>query len=311
MSNVSVVIPSYNHAAFLEERLVSILNQTFKNFEVIIIDDCSTDNSVNIIKQFITNNPAFKVKHFIVNEVNSGSGYTSWQKGVELAETPYVWIAETDDFSHKDFLKKQVEILDKHKNTSLVFCGSNYMNQKGEYLYNSTNRTRDLNVPTNSFKIFDSKIFIDRMPFSTYITNGSSVVFRKPKQAIPKELFSFKQSSDQFFWTFLIKNNSFAFLNKNLNFFRRHDGSTTVKISKTRQKQVYLEKINYINYFKLPRKYKEFIKHYIKYFVHVNRFQMFNSSLILKIENVKNLRLKYFELLFKFYIAKIIKRFNE
>ena len=89
MPNVSIIIPSYNHAIFLQDRLNSIVNQTYKDWETIIIDDKSTDNSVEIIEKFIKQNLNFKVKHFCVNETNSGSGYHSWKKGIELAETNY------------------------------------------------------------------------------------------------------------------------------------------------------------------------------------------------------------------------------
>lgn len=70
---VSVIIPNYNHARFLDERIQSVINQTYQNFELIILDDNSTDNSVEVMNQY-KDDP--HVSQIVVNEVNSGSTYT-------------------------------------------------------------------------------------------------------------------------------------------------------------------------------------------------------------------------------------------
>ena len=98
---VSVIIPNYNHAKFLKERIESVLNQTYKNFEIIILDDKSTDDSVGIIKQYADNN---YVKHILINEKNSGSPFRQWLKGFELAKGELIWIAESDDSCENSFL---------------------------------------------------------------------------------------------------------------------------------------------------------------------------------------------------------------
>ena len=77
MPNVSVIIPNYNHALYLQVRLDSVFNQTYQDFEVIILDDCSTDNSREIIEKY-ANNP--KTSHIIFNDVNSGSTIKQWEK---------------------------------------------------------------------------------------------------------------------------------------------------------------------------------------------------------------------------------------
>ena len=81
MPKVTIIVPSYNHSQFLNERLSTIINQTFQDFELIIIDDYSTDNSQEILQKFVTENQS-KVSHFIINDKNSGSGYNSWKKGI-------------------------------------------------------------------------------------------------------------------------------------------------------------------------------------------------------------------------------------
>lgn len=307
MPKVSIIIPSYNHALFLQDRLDTILNQTFKNWEAIIIDDQSSDDSVQVIKAFLKINPDFRVKHFIVNDKNSGSGYNSWKKGIELSETEYVWIAETDDYSESNFLEELVEILDQNENVALAFCGSNYV-EKGKIIYDSTNRTKDLNVEINEFKVIDNNIFFNKMPFNTYITNGSSVVFRKPKLEIPSELFSNRLCSDIFLWSYLLQNSSFAFVNKKLNFFRRHDGSTSSYLHKNKLESIYHEKAKYLNYFKQIDKYDQFLDHYIKHYIWHHKKEFLNTSSFQKIQSGKKIKVLYFYKLIQLFVHKFFRK---
>lgn len=306
MTKVSIIIPSYNHGHFLKDRLTTIAKQTYKNWEAIIIDDKSSDNSVEIITNFITDNPTFKVKHFIINEDNSGSGYNSWQKGIELAETEYIWIAETDDYSDTNFLKELVLILEEHSNCALAFCNSNYV-ENNKIIYTSSKRTNDLNVGENNFKIIKSDVFLNRMPFNTYITNGSAVVFRKPINKIPIEIFNNRLCSDLFLWSYLVQGSSFAFLNKKLNYFRRHEGSTSSYLQKNKLESVYHEKAKYLNYFLQTDKYGQFIDHYIKHYIWSNKKDFLNTESIQKINLNKNLKMLYFYKLSKFIISKFSK----
>jgi glycosyltransferase involved in cell wall biosynthesis len=304
MPKLSIIIPSYNHSNFLKQRLDSIVNQSFTDWQLIIIDDNSTDGSIEILKSFVKENKII-VKHFIINEVNSGSGYNSWKKGLELADTEYIWIAETDDYSESNFLEESIHILEKKPNCAFSFCSSVYVDEHQKKLYDSTSRTKYLKVDENEYSFFDASTMLDVMPFQPLITNGRSVVFRNPKLNIPSVIFENRQSSDIFLWTFLLKGKEFAFINKKMNYFRRHEGSTTTKTSKLKQESVYFEKAKYLNYFEQSDKHIEFINHYIKFYVNSNKSKMFNISSILKIANVKGLRFKYVSLLFKFYLNKI------
>ena len=87
----SVIIPNYNHAPYLHERIDSVLNQTFKDFEVILLDDKSQDDSCEILRSY-ENNP--HVTHVVLNNQNSGSTFKQWHKGFDLARGEYIWIAE-------------------------------------------------------------------------------------------------------------------------------------------------------------------------------------------------------------------------
>ena len=102
---VSIIIPNYNHAQFLERRIESVLNQTYKNFEIILLDDYSNDNSVDIIRRY-QQNPY--VSHISLNTQNSGSPFLQWQKGVRMSSGELVWIAESDDFCENSLLETLV-----------------------------------------------------------------------------------------------------------------------------------------------------------------------------------------------------------
>ena len=88
---VSVIIPNYNHAKYLNQRIDSVLNQTYQNFEVIILDDCSPDNSKQVIEAY-RGHP--KISTIVYNEQNSGTTFKQWDKGLQLAKGEWVWIAD-------------------------------------------------------------------------------------------------------------------------------------------------------------------------------------------------------------------------
>ena len=118
---VSVIVPNYNHGSYLKERIDSILNQTFKDFELIVLDDCSTDNSRDIINEYATHP---KVKKVIFNDKNSGSPFLQWRKGVALARGEWIWIAESDDRAEKEFLETLLNAIPAGKKIGIVYCDS-------------------------------------------------------------------------------------------------------------------------------------------------------------------------------------------
>ena len=80
---VSVIVPNYNYEAYLDVRMESILAQTYDNFEVIFLDDCPSDGSLDVIEKY-KNNP--HLKKIVCGDANSGSPFVQWKKGLGLAE---------------------------------------------------------------------------------------------------------------------------------------------------------------------------------------------------------------------------------
>ena len=217
MPKVSVIVPSYNHAVYLSKRLDSILNQTYQDFELILLDDYSTDNSVKILKQYSTNP---KVSRIIVNKQNSGSTFKQWVKGLELAEGEYIWIAESDDFCDHVFLEK---LLPQFKDgVGVVFCESNHVDNNGNILYKHLNS--DLK------ETYLGTEFIKRqMIFGNAIYNASMAIFEKKLlyDIDQKSFVKMKYCGDWLFWSLLAENTKISKVFYPFNNFRRHDTSVS------------------------------------------------------------------------------------
>lgn len=103
---VTAIVPNYNHARYLRQRIDSILEQTYPHLEVILLDDCSTDESREVIMEYCEGHPD-RVRA-ILNEENSGNVFRQWRRGIEAATTDLVWVCESDDFCELDFLDNLV-----------------------------------------------------------------------------------------------------------------------------------------------------------------------------------------------------------
>jgi glycosyltransferase involved in cell wall biosynthesis len=120
MPIVSVIVPNYNHARFLRKRIDTILGQTFQDFELILLDDCSTDDSRSILSRY-AGDPRVTLEF---NKVNSGSTFKQWNKGVKLAHGKYVWIAESDDYADERLLERLVAVLNSDPTAAFAYCRS-------------------------------------------------------------------------------------------------------------------------------------------------------------------------------------------
>ena len=126
---VSVVVPNYNHALFLRQRIDSVLRQTYREFEIILLDDCSTDDSRSLLSAY-AHDPRVRIEF---NDTNSGSGFRQWNKGVRLAHGEYVWIAESDDYADERLLEKLVARLDTEARAVFAYCRSQRVATDGRH----------------------------------------------------------------------------------------------------------------------------------------------------------------------------------
>ena len=216
---VSVIIPNYNHARFLDERIRSVLNQTYQNFELIILDDKSTDDSVEIINKY-KDNP--HVSHIILNKENSGSTFKQWHKGFELAKGDVVWIAESDDSCETTMLETLVRGYVEH-DAVLAFCRScRYDVDGGKSLY-------VLQKFLPSDMVMSGREFISNyMVQYNAVANASSAIFnRNVAMSIDKQYMSMRGEGDWLFWIELMEQGNVCFYDNEMNFFRFHTTNTT------------------------------------------------------------------------------------
>lgn len=155
---VSIIIPTYNHAHFLKKCLSSVINQTFSNWEAVVVDNYSKDNTVGVVESF--NDQRIRMVHFS----NNGIIAASRNKGMELAKGDYIAFLDSDDFWYKDKLEMSLKYLN---NADIVFHTLDVYTKKGKCYYRKA-RSRHLKTPV----------------FADLLTNGnplgnSSVVVRK------------------------------------------------------------------------------------------------------------------------------------
>jgi len=228
MPEVSVIIPNYNHAAFLTERINSVLNQTFQDFEVILMDDCSTDNSQEIISAYQGHS---KVREIIYNKHNSGSPFKQWKKGIEASSGEWIWLAESDDKASPEFLLRMLECAKKIHNISLIYCdseikshdtevGLSYSKQKNDYFH--TNKWSHSYYHNGIDEINES------LKWQCTINNASATLCRR-EIAIKyiDQLSEFRYHGDWMFYLLLAGGGNIGYIPEKLNLHRRHDNNHT------------------------------------------------------------------------------------
>jgi glycosyltransferase involved in cell wall biosynthesis len=226
LARVSVVVPNYNHAAFLRQRVKSVLNQTFENFEVILLDDSSTDESREILSEY-ANYPRVIVEF---NEKNSGSTFKQWNRGVELSRGEYIWIAESDDFADERLLERLVSALDAEPEASFAYCRSWRVDEQNRLHGFVDQYLTDLH-PTRWAGDYCSdgleeceKYFV----FRNMVANASAVLFRKSVyERVGGADESLKLCGDWKLWASMALAGKVVHVSDPLNYFRFHDKSVS------------------------------------------------------------------------------------
>ncbi|NEV93948.1 glycosyltransferase [Psychroflexus sp. YR1-1] len=236
---VSIIVPNYNHAQFLDQRLDTVFNQTYKNFEVILLDDASTDGSQEILKLY-KNHP--KVTHLILNSKNSGTPFKQWKKGISLAQGDYIWIAESDDFCELSFLETLIPSLTEE--TGLIYCQTKDVDEKGGVLFDRVEYTSKMqpNFWLSDFEMEGAEFINKGLLVKNVIPNASAVVFKKSlvkPSFFLNSLLDMKMCGDWFFWMQLTKNTKVKFIKQHLNYFRNHKSISRIhEDHETRKKRL-------------------------------------------------------------------------
>lgn len=271
MPEVSIVIPNFNHGRFLEERLNSIFNQTFQDFELIILDDASSDESLSIIEKF-KNHP--KVSHVVLNKQNSGSVFRQWVKGIGFARGEYIWIAESDDFCEEYFLEKTYLEIEKDTTIGMVFTASDIVYPYKTLTFSDFYKhTFNKEVPQPKITIQGREFIQSFLMHACCVPNVSAVLFRKEfiTSSILKDVADYRFFGDWFFYLSILNKGNIVFLNESLNKFRREEDSHTFKINqekflKERSMILFEQRQLAINCFALEREYDKLYYRFINLF---------------------------------------------
>ena len=260
---VSVIIPNYNHARYLDERIQTVLNQTYQNFELIILDDCSTDNSKEIIEKY-RQNP--HVCHILYNEQNSGKIFSQWQKGINNANGELIWIAESDDKCCPELLEKLVREFQKNENLVVAFCKTVFFSDNG---YEEFTRTIDAEKKSH----FTNVEFVSQyMSRGCPMLNASACIFKKETaKGIDNLYMDFKGAGDRLFWTLMCECGDVAVVNEYLNYMRQHPNNSTKRNFQTginqKEDKIILDYI-YNKHYISKKEYNEIRKRYWKPYIY-------------------------------------------
>ncbi len=240
---ISVVIPNYNYEKFLLQRLYSILYQKVQIAEIIILDDCSKDNSRKLIDEIEQTISKLIPITKVYNEKNSGSAFKQWEKGFSLATGDYVWIAEADDYCEQNFLKKVTKPLKKNNDIVISYADTAFINQDGLIIMKTIKPEIDI-LKTGHWDsnfVNDSKDEISKYAYlNCTIANVSSIIIKNDDyNEYFKKSREFKQAGDWLFYLNVMKNGKIAFYNKPLNYYRLHGNNVT----STTKKQLYFDEI--------------------------------------------------------------------
>lgn len=201
---ISIVTPVYNAAKFLDDTINSVLNQTYENFELLFVNDCSTDNSVEIIKKYKD-----KRIRLINNKINSGAA-TSRNNGIKEAQGKYLCFLDADDLWSKFKLEKQLNFM-KENDCAFSFTGYEFADETGK---------------PNGKKVYIPRTINYKQALKNTTIFTSTVMFDMTK--ISKELIMMPivKSEDTATWWKILRNNYTAFgLNEILSYYRRSSGT--------------------------------------------------------------------------------------
>ena len=227
---VSVIVPNYNHAGFLRERIDSVLGQTYGDIELILLDDCSTDNSWEVIENY-RNEP--RVSHVVLNEQNSGSTFAQWKRGLALARGEYVWIAESDDFATPDFLATLVPHLEANPEAALAFAGSLMVDALGNNIpHMDWDRYRPGQPEVEVYT--GRELMVRKLLWTANVYNASQAVFRRSMApAIEDCQLRMRYCGDWLFWVNLATRGGAVEVRRKLNRFRQHTAKVSPGASKS------------------------------------------------------------------------------
>lgn len=233
IEKISVIVPNYNYAHYLPQRLESIVKQDYPIYEVIILDDCSNDESVEVARDFLSKQ---SVDYCIIkNDVNSGSVFKQWKKGVDLARGGRIWIAEADDLSEPIFISEALKGF-RTPGVVMSYCESKQIDERGVVLvphYHDYLSDLDARRWYTPFVLDGPKVIQEYLCIKSIVPNVSAVIFdakalRRVLDEHIEEAAFLRIAGDWYIYMQLLRSGALAFSPAPLNGHRRHQKGVTI-----------------------------------------------------------------------------------
>lgn len=232
MPRVSIIVPNFNHAMYLRQRLDSIYEQTYPNVEVILLDDCSSDESVDVLREYAARYPDKTICRF--NETNSGRVFNQWKKGIDLASGELIWIAESDDYCSKNFLEELVRCF-QNKAVKLAFAHIEFVRGIPPIrVWSSTEYLQDISLQIGHQPFIRSAHAMVKSGWAikNILPNVSGAVFRNPGRLSlfdNSEWLGLRLCGDWIFYLSIIRGGLVAFSPDATSYYRQHTLNTSVE----------------------------------------------------------------------------------
>lgn len=216
---ISIITASYNYAQYISECIESVIAQTYQNWELIIVDDGSTDNSVEIIKSYCQKDNRIKLYQH-KNGQNKGLKDTILL-GLKQADSEWVAFLESDDMFMPDYLEEKVKVIEKEPEVKFIF---NNFDIIGNMTFKQTSYDKQFQqLMKNKIGLHNyNKEMLNDNPIPTF-----SVVILKKDLLLNNIDFNspIKQWLDYYLWIQLASKNNFYFINQTLTLWRKHSDS--------------------------------------------------------------------------------------
>jgi glycosyltransferase involved in cell wall biosynthesis len=218
---VTVSVPSYNHGKHLPFLIHSLQNQTYTNFELLIFDNCSEDETESIVKEFLNDSRIKYTRH----TKNLGV-YHNWQIALKAGTGKYHMTLSADDGLHPLYLEKMVDALEIHPELTLAYCKYVFIDENN----NEIQRLNHLGYKPNSY-FGDRNEIADLLVFDSYIAPSAALV-RRAHQENFNWNDDYKTAADWYGWIDLYtRGEGFAFINEYYCYYRFHDNQQTQKVN--------------------------------------------------------------------------------
>lgn len=229
---VSVLIPAYNYAKYLPEAIESILIQTFEDFEVIIVDNCSTDNTEEIVMEYLQKDK--RIQYF-KNEENIGP-YRNYNQCLLYASGEYIKFLNADDKFAPTLLEKFVHILENDITISVVTSYRQHFGSKNGIL-----------TPPFKGKVESTTAILSSLTKGNWIGEPTTVMFRRENLNLGLFDISLLTFADQDMWLRHLRVGNLYIINEVLSYFRIHDEMGTAQLTNNKEKR-YFNILQYAEY---------------------------------------------------------------